>query len=94
LNFQDGINTDVTTSNGDLGVIFGDLNGGRLPYYHRLDFNLKRTWKLKRKGSTIEANFGVTNLYNRKNIFFINRVTQERVNQLPILPSIGVNWQF
>ena len=29
--FQDGINFDYTTTNGDLGVLYGDLNAGRLP---------------------------------------------------------------
>ena len=40
--FEDGISTDVLTDNPDLGIIFDEnRNGGRLPYYHRLDASLK-----------------------------------------------------
>ena len=33
----------------------------------------------------------MTNVYSRANIFYINRVTGERVDQLPFLPSIGLD---
>ena len=92
LVFTDGINSDYTTQNGDLGVEYGELNKGRLPYYHRLDLSIKRTFEL---GQTkLDAVLGVTNVYNRENIFYIDRVKYERVNQLPILPSFGISWQF
>jgi len=93
IDFEDGINTDLGQANGDLGLILSDLNDGRLPWYHRMDINVKRKWNLKNK-TAIEGNFGITNLYNRKNIFYVNRVSNERVFQLPILPSIGFNWVF
>lgn len=92
-NFGDGIDTDVTTNNGDLGIVYADLNEGRLPTYHRLDFNIKRTFDLKNK-TQMEANFGVTNVYNRRNIFYVDRISNERVDQLPFLPSLGVKWSF
>jgi hypothetical protein len=91
--FADGINTDVTTTNGELGVIYDDLNEGRLPTYHRLDINVRRAWDLK-NGTKIEGNAGVTNAYNRKNIFYVDRLSNERVNQLPVLPTIGFSWTF
>ena len=92
LIFDDGINTDYTTQNGTLGVEYGELNKGRLPFYHRLDFSVKRTFEI---GSTqLDAVLGVTNVYNRENIFYIDRVRYERVNQLPILPSLGISWKF
>jgi hypothetical protein len=40
-----GIGTDITTANGDLATIYGDLNSGRLPDYHRLDLGLTKTWR-------------------------------------------------
>lgn len=91
--FSDGINTDYTTVNGELGIVYGPLNQGRLPYYHRLDINLK---KLIPTGgdSELEITFGITNVYNRKNIFYFDRIRYERVDQLPIMPSIGMNWTF
>jgi hypothetical protein len=92
LVFDGGINTDYTTQNGTLGVEYGELNKGRLPYYHRLDLSVKRSFELG--STTLDAVIGITNVYNRENIFYIDRVRYERVNQLPILPSLGLSWQF
>ncbi|PID95093.1 MAG: TonB-dependent receptor [Bacteroidetes bacterium] len=93
LLFTGGIFEDYLTTNGEMGILYADLNTGRLPYYHRLDINLKKQWELKHR-TKIEATVGVTNVYNRKNIFYIDRVTGERINQLPILPSAGLNISF
>jgi hypothetical protein len=93
LTFPNGINTDYTTENGQLGIIYSDLNGGRLPYYHRLDFTIKKHFELG-EYTNLDAIFSVTNVYDRKNIFYQDRITQERVNQLPIMPSIGLNLSF
>ena len=93
LTFPDGINTDYTTENGQLGIIYADLNGGRLPYYHRLDATIKRHFILG-ENTSLDAIISVTNLYNRSNIFYQDRITHERVNQLPIMPSIGLNFTF
>lgn len=91
---EDGIGTDYVVTNQDqLGVLYGDLNNGRLPYYHRLDFNIRKTWELNKR-MNLEVNAGVTNVYNRENIFYINRVTNERVDQLPFLPSLGFDLTF
>jgi hypothetical protein len=93
-NVSGGIGTDfVNTNNPELGVLYGGLNEGRLPYYHRLDLNVRRTWELSKR-MKLECNVGVTNAYNRENIFYINRVTDQRVNQLPILPSVGFDLTF
>lgn len=92
LIFEDGINTDYTTQNGTLGVEYGELNKGRLPYYHRLDLSIKRSFEIG--STTLDVVIGVTNVYNRENVFYIDRVRYERVNQLPILPSLGLSWNF
>ncbi|HEY9083296.1 MAG TPA: TonB-dependent receptor [Vicingaceae bacterium] len=84
---------NYTSSNGDLTLQLADLNQGRLPYYHRLDMSLKRKFVIS-KNSILEANVGVTNVYNRNNIFYVNRVTAEEVYQLPLLPSFGLNLTF
>lgn len=87
-----GIGTDYTTQNGFLGVEYGELNQGRMPFYHRLDLSIKRDFEL---GSTVlGAVVGITNVYNRDNIFFIDRVSYDIVNQLPILPSLGISWRW
>ncbi len=93
-NFTDGLDSDVLSGNADLGILYSDdRNDGRLPYYHRLDLSLKRTFEFS-KYSKLEAVLSVTNAYNRDNIFFFDRVEYERINQLPILPSLGLNFTF
>jgi hypothetical protein len=87
------LNGNYTTTNGTLGSTFAQLNQGRLPAYHRLDINLKHNIELG-ENTTLELTAGVTNSYNRDNIFYFDRVKFERINQLPILPSIGVNLRF
>ncbi|HEU4716787.1 MAG TPA: hypothetical protein VFU15_03095, partial [Bacteroidia bacterium] len=87
------ITQNYTTQNGSLGIMYGDLNSKRLPTYHRLDVTIKRTWEFS-DISTLEVALSATNIYDRENIFYINRVTQQRVNQLPIMPSLSMNWSF
>lgn len=91
--FSDGTNTDVIQSNGEIGIIYDDLNGGRLPAYHRLDLTLKRKFVLS-VNSVLEANVGVTNAYNRPNIFYFDRINYKRVDQLPVMPSAGMSLSF
>ena len=92
--FENGISTNVLTENPDLGIIFDEVrNGGRLPYYHRLDASLKHTITFS-KYAKLEIVASVTNAYNRENIFFFDRVRYERQNQLPILPALGVTFEF
>lgn len=85
---------DYTIMNGELGIIYDeDLNAGKLPQYHRLDLEAKKTFTLG-KYTKLDVNVGVTNVYNRANIFYIDRVTAERADQLPIMPSLGLNFSF
>ncbi|MEE3037297.1 MAG: TonB-dependent receptor [Bacteroidota bacterium] len=93
IDFSDGINTDYTSETGDLGVVYAGLNKGRLPWYHRLDISLKKRHALN-KYSNLEWNVGITNLYNRENIFYFNRIEYKRVNQLPFMPSAGISLSF
>lgn len=91
--FKDGISTDYTSQNGNLGIIYSSINQGRLPYYHRLDFSANRKWKLANKRE-FNVIFSLVNVYNRPNIFYFDRIKNTRVDQLPILPSLGCNYQF
>ncbi|PHN07715.1 TonB-dependent receptor [Flavilitoribacter nigricans DSM 23189 = NBRC 102662] len=90
----DLLTTDILTGNFDIGTILSEeRNDGRLSYYHRLDASLKRQWTWGKYGE-IEANVSVTNLYNRDNVFYVDRMTNRRVNQLPVLPSAGLIVRF
>lgn len=93
LNFTQGIYSDLLTLNGDLGIIYAPINKGRLPYYHRLDLGITKRFSLS-ENSTLEANATVTNVYDRDNIFYVNRVTNEKVYQLPVMPSAGLTLNF
>ena len=89
-----GIDGDYLSSNpNSVSIYLAGLNEGRLPAYHRLDLNVKRTWKFS-GNSSLEASAGVTNAYSRENVFYINRITGQRKNQLPFLPSVGLDWSF
>jgi len=93
ITFANGLNTDIATTNGQLGILYADLDGGRLPWYHRLDVSIKKTFYIS-ETTIFEVNVGATNLYNRANVFYFDRVTYQRINQLPIMPSIGMSFKF
>ena len=90
-----GIDSDVLTGNPDQpGIIYSDQrNSGHLPDYHRLDMSLKKTIEFN-KDLRLEIMASVTNVYNRANIFYFDRVSYSRVDQLPILPSLTVTVDF
>ena len=87
------IQQPLDQQNGALGVYYGALNSRRLPYYHRLDLSARKTWVL-RENVKFELDASVTNAYDRKNIFYFDRVTSTRVDQLPILPALGASLTF
>jgi len=92
LDFQSGINYDYIFANGTLQMLLGDYNSKRLPEYHRLDLSIKKRFEIKH--TILELNLSITNLYNRNNLFYQDRISGQRVDQLPIMPSFGINWSF
>ncbi len=93
-NFNNGATTNITTSNSNnIGILLGAFNSQRLPYYHRLDITVKKQHTFENK-TELEITVGVTNSYNRKNIFYVNRVTNKTIYQFPLLPSMGVSYRF
>lgn len=89
-----GIDSDVLTENPDLGIIYSDQrNSGQLPDFHRLDMSLKKTFEFTRHFK-LELMASVTNVYNRDNIFYFDRVSYSRVDQLPILPALTATVHF
>lgn len=92
----DNIDSDYWTGNaGTLTFLYDDGNNGRLPTYHRLDMNIKKTISSQKyKNLKFELIGGVTNIYSRKNIFYVNRITNEKVYQLPIMPSLAFTMKF
>lgn len=88
------LGTNINQQNGSLGILYAnDINGGRLSAYHRLDISVKKRFKLS-KFSNIETMFSMTNVYNRNNIFYVDRKDNIRVYQLPVFPSLSATWNF
>jgi hypothetical protein len=87
------LDEDITLTNGELACLLGDINSARLPTYHRLDINLKKTF-YPWDGSELQCILSITNVYDRNNMFYVDRVANKKVYQLPILPSIGMSLSF
>lgn len=73
-------------------TILSSKNFGRLPFYHRLDLNISK--KLKILYSTFHLSFDIINVYDRKNIFYFDRKTGNRVNMLPFLPTASIRMEI
>ncbi len=93
LTYIQGASGEIIKINEELGIALDSINGGQLPDYHRLDINVKRKFFIS-ETCIIELGAGVTNAYNYQNIFYVNRVTAEKIYQLPILWSFNVNVSF
>ena len=91
---QSGINTNYLTQNGNLQLLYeDDYNKGRLPVYHRMDLGAKKIFSIKELVK-IELGASVSNAYNRNNLFYIDRITQQKVYQLPVIPSMNLTVSF
>lgn len=88
------LTSNPMTTNGALGVLYASqINGGRLSWYHRLDVSVKKRFSLTKK-SSLDATFAIINVYDRNNIFYVDRITNVRVYQLPLFPSVNLTWNF
>jgi hypothetical protein len=91
---QNGIGAQVLTANGTTGVIYADqINGGRLSWFHRFDVSARKRFALNTR-MNLDVTAAITNVLNRQNIFYIDRLTNETVYQLPFFPSLNVTWNF
>ena len=87
------INDDYVSTNEDVFFLLAGLNEARLPSYHRLDLGAKKKFFLGPR-HTLELYFSMTNVYNYKNVFYVNRTTNAVVYQLPFLYYFGMTWRF
>lgn len=82
---EDQVNRDI----GLPRLLYDEPYNARLPTYHRLDVSVERGFTLSpRVELTAEA--GAINAYNRSNLFYVDIFTQERVDQLPVLPYLSL----
>ena len=90
LFLQNGSQSPYPTQQGILAILLSpQYNAARLPAYHRLDLALKYRQRLS-ETLLLETSFTLLNAYNRPNIFYIDRITARRYNQLPLLPMLGL----
>jgi len=81
---------------------YGPLNGGRLPDYHRVDLRVSRRWHVG--AGLMQVFLDVFNVFNAVNprtyvygVWVVEgRVIRDRSPEdiLPILPSVGVTWEW
>ncbi len=82
----------------------GERNSERLPSFHRLDLGVTRSFPLQR--TEIEAFFNVINVYDRRNVCCVDKVTfdlqpdgeveidREERYGLPRMLTYGLTWRF
>lgn len=95
---------EATLADGSVVVTrsLGPIYAERLPAYHRLDLRVSRIFRLKQ--GTLRAFVDVFNAYDQENVVNYNSapeqtgtgVITQRSNErlFPILPSIGLIWDF
>ncbi len=83
---------DVSQQPGQRRVIYDRPFGAVLPAYHRLDVSLARTFRVGRV--SVAAQASVINAYDRRNLFYLDVFTLRRVDQLPWVPSLGLEVSF
>ena len=76
--------------------IYAETNSGRLPPYHRLDLRVSKIFQFS--GWRLGVFLELLNTYNRKNLldyrYSNDYKTRDNINQLPILPYLGITAEF
>lgn len=83
---------DVSSEPGLPRLAYDEPFGERLPNYVRTDVWIQRKVDSKRAVLTLRA--GAVNIFDRDNLFYFDLFTFSRVNQLPLIPSIGLKADF
>ncbi|MEM6784038.1 MAG: TonB-dependent receptor [Bacteroidota bacterium] len=83
---------DVTETFGIPRVLYREPFNGRLPAYHRLDVSVSRTFEVGPGDLSVQV--GAINVYDRANLFYFDIFTVRRVDQLPLLPFLGLKYEL
>ncbi|MDX1440098.1 MAG: TonB-dependent receptor [Rubricoccaceae bacterium] len=85
---------------GDVNVLVSnELNGQRLPPYHRVDVGVTKQGRLF-DFADYELQIQAVNAYNRRNVWFYtfdfseNPVDRSTIRQLPVLPNLSLTLRF
>lgn len=83
---------NISEESGEARVIYDRPYGGVLPNYHRLDVSVERVFVSGNTVVTLQG--GVINLYDRANLFALDLFTLQRTDQLPLIPTAGIKFEF
>ena len=83
---------DVSEVENSRRVIYERPFNGELPAYHRLDVSVARSFSVGRAEVTVQGS--LINAYDRDNLFYLDVFTLRRVDQLPLVPSLGLSVDF
>ena len=83
---------DVAQETGIDRVLYAERNSARQPVYARMDVFIERRVEKGRYVGTLRA--GAINVFNRNNLFYFDLFTFRRVDQLPVVPSVGMKLEL
>jgi len=89
----DAPNLRPTEQPGTPQTIFNRPFGAQLPATHRLDVSAERSFDLSER-LALDAKVGAINLYDRRNVFFFDVDSLQRVDQSPLLPYFSMRVRF
>ncbi|MBO6574073.1 MAG: TonB-dependent receptor [Rhodothermales bacterium] len=83
---------DVAWEAGEDRLLYAERNSARQPTYGRADVFIQRRIERGRYVGTLRA--GALNVFNRSNLFYFDLYTYRRVDQLPVVPSVGMKLEL
>ena len=79
---------DLFGDPGTARVLYERPFNALLPDYHRLDVTVERVVPFRAATLTVQA--GLLNAYDRANLFEYDIFTLRRIDQLPVVPTLGL----
>jgi len=73
-------------------IVFGEENSERMTAYHRLDGSV--SYEMKVLGLDLTSELMLINIYNRKNVFYINNVNGDIQYSLPFIVDLSLSWRI
>jgi hypothetical protein len=92
LPFDDLFGRPIGEQPGEPYLRLGEKNVQRLPVYHRLDIGAQYRFAIGR----LRGAFGlqIANVYDRPNVFYVDRATGRVITMLPFFPSVTVTAEY
>ncbi|HEY9166958.1 MAG TPA: TonB-dependent receptor [Candidatus Kryptonia bacterium] len=79
-------------SNASSQVAFGATNSERISAYHRLDAS--GSYEFHLIGLDLTSELMLINIYNRKNVFYINNINGSVEYSLPFMVNVSLKWKI